>query len=72
MVWQSGLQTINKSLLRPNSIILFPSEVTYPFGNLKKSYGHLPTHTEYFHGSIHSLLSNCCVTSSSLSSVTKR
>lgn len=25
MVWQSGLQTINKSLLGPNSIILFPS-----------------------------------------------
>lgn len=78
MVWQSGLQTINKSLLGSNSIILFLPGVTYPFGNLKKSHGHLPrcTHTEspykYFHGSIHSLLSNYYVASSILSAVNKK
>lgn len=72
IVWQSGFQTINKSLLGPNSIILFLSGVTYPFRNLKKSYGHLPTNKEYFHGSIHSLLSNCYVTSSILSAVNKK
>lgn len=72
MVWQSELQTINRSLLGPNSTILFLSGVTHPFRNLKKSYGHLPTHTEYFHGSVHSLLSNYYVTSAILCAVNEK
>lgn len=61
------------SLLCSNSFILFLSGVTGPFGNLNKSYGHLPkcTHTqtsrEYFHGSVHLLLRKYYVKSSILS-----